>query len=487
MTKAKATLSAHGTRRAPEEVILSAPAPDFTPTWRPFSHGTVVHALGAACEKQGLAVTNKEYSISKSMRRMFGVWEVEYQKDKDISCAIGFRNSIDKHFAVGLCAGERVYVCDNLIFDSTFVMFRKHTGALTEDELVFIASQALKAVLPRFDALKRWHESLKGVGLTDEQASLITVAAMKREIIPPVKYPEFYNHFFANDGRYSDSHNLHGWHGAVTEMMLDSQLGTIQRKNSQLNQFIRYEVPQYLEKHTKPIIFEEVETRAQKKADGAIAERQAKARLAAKDIRKQVRKERRAKKAAAKKGAREGYRVALTMPVGPLPEGHQIDYACGLKLKSKGRKAPAEPTEKKRGWPKGKPRGPRKKAAKSAKIREKTPEKAAAEPRLLLDLPEWHNDAKKSLDFVANMRRKSGAIRKVIVRKYPQGFLTELYGSKNILRTFGFALGGHGKGAKALFRILSDLKIGKFNSVFSYVVKNGQGLQFSKGKAKSLL
>jgi hypothetical protein len=113
---------------------------------------------------------------------------------------------------------------------------------------------------------------------------------MKKGIIAPVKYPEFYGLYFAKDGRYSGAHSVHGWHGAVTEMMRDNHLLTVQAKNSQLNQFIRYEVPTFLDRpgRAKHIDFEYVEAKAKKKADEHFAERQAVARLAAENMRKRV-------------------------------------------------------------------------------------------------------------------------------------------------------------------------------------------------------
>jgi hypothetical protein len=41
--------------------------------------------------------------------------------------AVGIRNSIDKTFPLGFCAGSRVFVCDNLAFLTELLGTRKHT------------------------------------------------------------------------------------------------------------------------------------------------------------------------------------------------------------------------------------------------------------------------------------------------------------------------------------------------------------------------
>jgi len=286
MTKAKATLSSGGsTTRVPEAVIRSAPEPAFTTTWRPYSHGAVLDCLAAATKEMKFDVVRKDYSITKSLTRMFGVWEIGNKADDELSFAVGFRNSIDKHFAVGLCAGERVYVCDNLIFDSEFILFRKHSGQLGRDELQLIATEALRAVTNRFELLRNWHRRLKGIGLDTKEAALLTVAAMRKELIPPSNYPKFHELYFGKDTKYTPT--VHGWHGAVTELYKDQSLLTVQYKNAELNKFIRHEAPIFLSEKKK-YEFVQIEKDAQKKYEKEVVATKDQARDSAVDIRLRV-------------------------------------------------------------------------------------------------------------------------------------------------------------------------------------------------------
>ena len=232
--------------RVSEQVVRAEPQPAFTESWHPFSHGIVLDAVATACKKFNLTVERKEYSIRKNSK-MFASWEVRSGSEvlvaqkREFTLAIGIRNSIDKTHSVGLCAGERITVCDNLMFSGDFVIFRKHTGRLEIEEIVFYAEEALGALLPKMNEFHDWHEQLKATKITYDQASLLTVAAMKQDLIPSSKFPQFYDLFYARESRYATT--LHGWHGAATEIMRENSLLTIQWKNERLNKFIDYQVP----------------------------------------------------------------------------------------------------------------------------------------------------------------------------------------------------------------------------------------------------
>jgi len=232
--------------RVSEQVVRAEPQPAFTESWHPFSHAIVLDAVAAACKKFNLKVMRKEYSIRKNSK-MFASWEVRstsgilVRKEKEFDLAIGIRNSIDKTHSVGLCAGERITVCDNLMFSGDFVIFRKHTGRLEIEEIEFYAEEALDALLPKMNHFHKWHEKLKATKLTYDQASLLTVAAMKQDLIPSSKFPQFYDLFYVRESKYANT--LHGWHGAATEIMRENSLLTIQWKNERLNKFIDYQVP----------------------------------------------------------------------------------------------------------------------------------------------------------------------------------------------------------------------------------------------------
>lgn len=233
---------AHGkTTRVSEAAVRAEVRPEFTATWHPWSHGDVLDAVGDAVSRAGFKVERAEYSMSAG-DQMFAVWEID-KGDPESRFAIGIRNSIAKSLAVGICAGRRVFVCDNLAFSSSFVLFRKHTNGLDIDELFLMARTAMATVVPQWDHLKAWHERMKRVNLTIREESAITIAALRRNIIQAREFADFERLYHGNGAPAKYTATLHGWHGAVTELWNDKALMANAARQKALNDFIDAEVP----------------------------------------------------------------------------------------------------------------------------------------------------------------------------------------------------------------------------------------------------
>jgi len=246
MSQSKGVLMAHtDTSVVTEAVVRREPAPAFTSTWHPHSHAAVIDAVDAACKKHGWEIERKVYSL-KPGEKMFGVWDLKTMdnslvKTSENTLSIGVRNSINKEMSVGLCAGERVFVCDNMVFRGDFVLFRKHTGQLSSEELFIMADEALLTLQARYNALLTWHESLKEFKLSDANASLLAVAAMRRPypLISPSQFDDFGKLYFDDRPRYTPT--LHGFHGAVTEMFQKHPMFYLMQRNERLVNFLDYE------------------------------------------------------------------------------------------------------------------------------------------------------------------------------------------------------------------------------------------------------
>ena len=63
-----------------------------------------------------------------------------------VALSVGIRNSIDKTLPLGFCAGNRVFVCDNLSFSAELLVNRKHTvnGGARFREAIALAAGRLR-------------------------------------------------------------------------------------------------------------------------------------------------------------------------------------------------------------------------------------------------------------------------------------------------------------------------------------------------------
>lgn len=99
--------------------------PLSTDTWEPISHSDIVSTLLTEAERVGFKLNRQSFGLSKSGDLMFGVLDFEGGND-EYGYSVGFRNSHDKSLAAGVCAGQRIFVCDNLALTGEYVEKRRN-------------------------------------------------------------------------------------------------------------------------------------------------------------------------------------------------------------------------------------------------------------------------------------------------------------------------------------------------------------------------
>lgn len=238
------SLVAHvDTKRVPEAMVLEVVPPEWTDTWHPVSHRDVVQSLDKAVEHAGLQVLHREYSLNGSGTRMFGSWSIELTGSGDHNTKMGYelgiRNALDKSMAIGVCAGTRVFVCDNLAFSSEFVAFRKHTGGLTVAELEILARNALLSVTSNMQREMLWMESLKHITLGPLRFKEMVFDLMYNGIVPPSQFDTFLKHWDEEVNAIGgQGSNLFTVHGAVTRMLRDRNLMSVAKVTGMLHDFL---------------------------------------------------------------------------------------------------------------------------------------------------------------------------------------------------------------------------------------------------------
>ena len=221
-----------------ESEVIKVPEPEFTKTWHPISHAKVITSLEEACRALGLEVENRNYSMTNDGLNMFGAWRLA-KVNAGINHAIGFRNSMKKHFAVGICAGTNVIVCDNLAFTSDWVEFRRHTGRLDVDELNRLAKNAVKSVEIKLEGFMKWHQGLKNYDVSPDDLKILTYDFMKEGVFPPSRFTKFIN-AIREERAVNAEHDqtLYDVHGAVTRVSREDHLFNVSKRNRIMNELL---------------------------------------------------------------------------------------------------------------------------------------------------------------------------------------------------------------------------------------------------------
>lgn len=180
---ATSSLVVHRGARLVERAELDAiPAPPATATWFPVAHSQVLHEVTGRLADAGFQIRKAQHALSRNDARYFGTLDLESVLVPGVSLAVGVRNSTDKSFPLGFCAGSRCFVCDNLAFRSELLVNRKHTrfGQVRFSEAICQAVQSLSAFRDTEAARIR---RLQFAELTDDQADALLLRAYERKLI----------------------------------------------------------------------------------------------------------------------------------------------------------------------------------------------------------------------------------------------------------------------------------------------------------------
>jgi hypothetical protein len=123
-----ARLMAHcGANKVTRLELATLPTPDPTSTFQPIAHSRLIDSLEEALAFRHISITRDEYAVSPDGMKLFGL--IELNSDYEgIRFAIGIRNANDKSMRLGIVAGYRVFVCDNMSLNGDFKpLLAKHS------------------------------------------------------------------------------------------------------------------------------------------------------------------------------------------------------------------------------------------------------------------------------------------------------------------------------------------------------------------------
>ena len=229
------------TKKATRDMVRAIPEPEWTDTWHPIGHGAVMDALNDAIKKTGMTVIRDNYTMVNEGQRVFGEWVLD-RRVNGINCSIGWRNSMDKSMAIGICAGTHVIVCSNMQFSAEWIEFRMHTGNLDRDELFGIAAKAVDSVIVKSDELAEWHRSLKSIELPQfsERWKSAVFDLMESGVVPSSRFKKFLDLYDVESSRnnFELKNSVYVLHAAATNVLKNDNMFTVAKRTSELTEII---------------------------------------------------------------------------------------------------------------------------------------------------------------------------------------------------------------------------------------------------------
>lgn len=164
----EATLMTHaGASKVKRENLSLVPTPPATDTFKPIGHAALIDELEKSLSFRHIQIVRDEYAVTPDGMKLFGLLELDAEYE-GVRFAIGLRNANDKSMRLGMVAGYRVFVCDNMALSGDFKpLLAKHTKHF---DLVESLSIGVDRIQRGFEPLREAITFKRGRQLRDEEA-----------------------------------------------------------------------------------------------------------------------------------------------------------------------------------------------------------------------------------------------------------------------------------------------------------------------------
>ncbi len=167
----------------------------------------------------------------------------------DRGCVVGIRNSHDKTFPAGLCAGDAPFVCDNLIFTNTIKLARRHTRNILND-LDTTINRAIGKLFNFWHGQDERINAYKQVELSNAQVNDIVIRACKAGALPKSKMIDVVDQWESSDHSEFWDRNVNSLYNAFTEIY-KGNLVALPNRSDALHSVLDSEVDFSIDNHVQ--------------------------------------------------------------------------------------------------------------------------------------------------------------------------------------------------------------------------------------------
>ena len=216
------------------DALKAVRTPVATATWQPVPHLRLVEQVERALAASHLTVVNQSHALSHGGDRYFGLLQVRNGGEHpDYAWVLGLRNSHDKRFPLGLCAGASAFVCDNLSFSSEVQLARKHTRFIERD-LPMLTERAIGQLVERWHSQDTRIARYRNTGLNDIAVHDLMIRAVDVGVVPMSTLPKVVSEWRAPSHPEFQPRNIWSLFNAFTEA-LKGNLSLLPRRTQALH------------------------------------------------------------------------------------------------------------------------------------------------------------------------------------------------------------------------------------------------------------
>lgn len=232
-------------------------------SYQPIAHHELVNRTKGFLDQQGFTIEDEVHSLARDNKHYFGLFSVDHpnRAESDRGCVIGVRNSHDKTFPAGLCAGDAPFVCDNLIFTNTIKLARRHTRNILQD-LDATINRALGKLFGFWHGQDSRIKAYQNFELGNSDVNDIVIRACKAGAIPKTKIMDVVNQWESSDHPEFWDRNMNSLYNAFTEVYKGNLVALPSRSDalhSVLDGVVDFKMDESLFEEAELVPVEEVE------------------------------------------------------------------------------------------------------------------------------------------------------------------------------------------------------------------------------------
>ena len=227
-------------------------------SYQPIAHHEVVNRTKNFLDQNGFTITDEVHSLARGNQHYFGLFAVDHpnREASDRGCVVGIRNSHDKTFPAGLCAGDAPFVCDNLIFTNTIKLARRHTRNILND-LNFTINRAIGKLFNFWHGQDSRINAYKSFEIGNSQANDLIIEACKAGALPKSKIMDVVNEWESSDHPEFWDRNVNSLYNAFTEIY-KGNLVALPNRSDALHSILDGVVDFEIDNHVENVIDVEV-------------------------------------------------------------------------------------------------------------------------------------------------------------------------------------------------------------------------------------
>jgi hypothetical protein len=181
--------------RVDENHVRLIETPKDTASYKAVPYGAIIDSIQDRLESSPWRVNKAEYALGRKGMQLFGVMTLRPREGSwdraaldAIAPSIGFRSSHDKSISVGLVTGASVFVCDNMMFETSGERsIRKHTRNVFND-IDRIIDRTIDSSEQQYFRMHDSREEMKQIPVSRDRGYELLGLAYGQGVVTPHQY-----------------------------------------------------------------------------------------------------------------------------------------------------------------------------------------------------------------------------------------------------------------------------------------------------------